>query len=53
MVGCETATPAEMSQTQDSPPARLAMALNSWSRTGSARALSCTAILAAASADSG
>lgn len=53
MVGCETTKPAEMSQTQDSPPARLAIALSNWSRTGSASALSFTASSAAASADNG
>ena len=43
-MGWETSTPTEMSQTQASPPAWLAIAENSCSRTGSARALSLTAI---------
>ena len=53
MVGCVTSKSPEMSQTQASPPAWLATELNSRNLTGSARALSFTAISAAASTDSG
>jgi len=53
MVGWLTSIPAEMSQTHASPPMWLATELNSRNLTGSARALSFTAISAAASTDSG
>ena len=53
MVGWETSSPGEMSQTQASLPAWLAIAENSCSRTGSASALSLTAISAATAADMG
>ena len=53
MVGWLTSIPAEMSQTHASPLMWLATELNSRNLAGSARALSFTAISAAASTDSG